>query len=126
MTIEEQIEESRRKLEEGPPDTREQERQRRRQLTTDAVARIDDSLPEALREFVHYGGQDREDAAPDRWAPRFFKIHAPRLAEMAFTVVEVGTSLRVKSIRVGNAKFTSWDAAIVAAADAARQSGGKK
>jgi hypothetical protein len=122
MALIDLIDESRERTRRDPEEREAEERQRRQDrrllLTTDAVARIDSSLPEPLREYVVYAGQDREDREPGRWAPTFFKIEAPELAPMSFTtVVNPDGTLRVNSIRVGDKKFgADWDAAIVEAA----------
>lgn len=119
ITIEEQIEESKRKLRERVPPPPED----RTELNRLAVERIDDSLMESLRPFVIYGGKGPDPSAPELWFPAFFKIEAEGLLPMSFTTVRVpgGNLVRVNSIRVGDAKFgTDWDAAIVAAAEEGR------
>src|SRR5262245_18414644 len=127
MGLRERIEEARERTRRDPAEIererREREAARRLLLTTDAVALIDASLPDELREFVHYAGQDRDDQFPSDWQRGFFTIEAPEMLTMAFTAVEdmlvpePPRPLVVNSMRVGDKEFgKDWDAAIVEAA----------
>lgn len=132
MTIEELIQEARERVTRDPAqreaERRQQEEQRRLTLTTEAVSRIDASLPEPLRPHVVYAGEDPGSTPLEKWFPVFFKIETPRLAPMSFTVRLADPSnpagpLRVDSIRVGTNKFgADWDAAIVEADGPSRES----
>jgi len=125
MTLEELIEEARERVSRDPAEReaerRQQQEQRRQELTADAVSRIDVSLPDPLRPYVTYAGHDRDDGRPQEWFPVFFKIQAPRLAQMSFNAAlnpepNPDRTLRVDSIRVGDKKFSNWDEAIIEAA----------
>lgn len=118
LTLEERIEEAKRKVERGE-NQREPQPRDRSEFSAQAISRIDDSLPEELREFVVYAGELPDEQTPQTWKPSFFKIEAPGLLPMSFMTQEVapGGSLKVASIRVGAQKFgTDWDGALVAAA----------
>lgn len=134
-TIEELIEEARERATRDPAqretERRQQEEQRRGTLTTEALGRIDTSLPGPLRPHVTYAGADPGNPTPAGWFPAFFRVDAPRLASIAFTTRLADPSnpaglLRVDSIRVGTNKFgADWDAAIIEAAGPIAESSGR-
>jgi hypothetical protein len=97
------------------------------EVVSAAIARIDDSLPEPLREFVNFSGARPPLALlekyPDRFTPTDFAVVAPGLGVISFNAGADGSiePLTVRKIFIGEAVFPDWTEAIAAAAPVSKE-----